>query len=130
LLELRILLAQFSYLAAGRLPFRVAVHLTWFAWAKLPHLSQFVSNVSLEYRAFTGSILPTTLVRETTIFPYPQQTLRLMRRKVVSLTSIVNEKERRGGRSQSSRGASASFLQDMPCARSRFPAAPVRCLKE
>ena len=48
--------------------FDVCVHLTRFIRAKWPRLSQFVRRVSLDHHAFTGSILPTTLVRETANF--------------------------------------------------------------
>ena len=46
--------------------FDFAVQLTLFVWAKLPCLSQLVRRVSPEPRFIAGSILPTTLVRETT----------------------------------------------------------------
>jgi hypothetical protein len=45
----------------------LTVQLTCFVRAKLPHLSQFVRHVSLEPHTSSGSILPTTLVRETTV---------------------------------------------------------------
>lgn len=44
----------------------LTVQLTCFVRAKLPHWSQLVRHLSLEQRSFSGSILPTISVRETT----------------------------------------------------------------
>ena len=44
----------------------VANQLTRFVGAKLPHLSQLVRHASLAHHAFTGSVLSTTFLRETT----------------------------------------------------------------